>query len=54
MISPPGEDTQDAQRWCQAYVLAGNDQVDELRERATAGDEHARSQLATWLAEREN
>jgi hypothetical protein len=29
MISPPGEDTQDAQRWWQAYLLAENDQADE-------------------------
>jgi hypothetical protein len=42
MISPPGEDTQDAQRWWQAYLLAENDQADELRERATAGGDHAR------------
>jgi hypothetical protein len=52
MISPPSEDTQDAQRWWQAYLLAENDQADEFRERATAGDDHARWQLATWLAER--
>jgi len=52
MISLPGEDTQDAQRWWQAYLLAENDQADELRERATVGDDHARWQLTTWLAER--
>jgi hypothetical protein len=52
MISPLSEDTQDAVQWWQAYLLAENDQADELRERATAGDEHARRQLAGWLADR--
>lgn len=52
MISPPGEDTQDALLWWQAYLLAENDQAGELRDRAAAGDGHARWQLATWLAER--
>ena len=52
MISPLGEDTQDAVQWWQAYQLAENDQAGELRERATAGDEHARRQLAGWLADR--
>jgi hypothetical protein len=52
MILPPGEDTQDAVRWWQAYLLAENDQVDELRQRAAAGDEHARRQMASWLSDR--
>jgi len=46
------QDTEDAARWWQAYQLAGHDRVDELRERAVAGDEHARLQLAGWLADR--
>jgi len=52
MIRPLGEDAEDAVRWWQAYVLAENDQLDELRERATAGDEHAKRQLASWLSDR--
>lgn len=52
MIYPLGETTEDAGRWWQAYLLAGNDQADELRERAVAGDEHARRQLASWLSDR--
>jgi len=52
MVRPLGEDTEDAVRWWQACVLAENDQVDELRERAAAGDEHARRQLASWLSDR--
>jgi hypothetical protein len=55
MIRPRGEseDTKDAERWWRAYVLAENDQVDELRERAAAGDTHARRQLASWLGDRD-
>ena len=52
MNLPPGEDTEDAERWWQAYELARNDQAGQLRERAEAGDEHARRQLASWLADR--
>ena len=52
MTHPVGDEADDAVRWWQAYVLAENDQVDELRERAAAGDEHARRQLASWLFER--
>jgi hypothetical protein len=52
MNRPPGEDTEDAERWWQAYQLAGKDQAGELRERAAAGDEHARWQLASWLSDR--
>ena len=43
---------EDAARWWQAYQLAENDQAGELGERAAAGDEHARRQLASWLADR--
>jgi hypothetical protein len=42
----------DASRWWQAYQLAEHDQVDELRELSDAGDDHARRQLASWLADR--
>jgi hypothetical protein len=52
MIRPLGEDTEDTPQWWQAYVLAENDEVDELRERAAAGDDHARRQLASWLSDR--
>ena len=52
MIQPLGETTEDAERWWQAYLLAENDQADELRERAEAGDGHAMRQLASWLADR--
>jgi hypothetical protein len=52
MIRPLGEDTHNAARWWQAYLLAENEQVDELGERAAAGDEHAGRQLASWLADR--
>jgi hypothetical protein len=52
MISPQDGATEDAERWWQAYLLAESDQAGELRERADAGDEHARRQLASWLAER--
>ncbi len=52
MTRPLGGTAEDAERWWQAYQLAGNDQGAELGERAAAGDEHARRQLASWLAER--
>jgi hypothetical protein len=52
MTGPLGDTAEDAERWWQAYQLAENDQAGELRERANAGDEHARRQLASWLADR--
>lgn len=52
MTHPLGDAAEDAERWWRAYQLAENDQAGELRERAEAGDEHARRQLASWLAER--
>src|SRR5260370_28226669 len=52
MTRPLGDAAEDAERWWQAYQLAENDQAGELRERANAGDEHARRQLASWLADR--
>ena len=42
----------DAARWWRGYILAGNDQEDELRDLAAAGDDHARRHLASWLADR--
>ena len=47
-----GDKTDDAARWWRAYQLAENDQVDELRRLAAAGDDHARRQLASWLSDR--
>jgi hypothetical protein len=52
MIHPLSEDAEDAARWWQAYQLAENDQIGELRERAATGDEHAGRQLASWLSDR--
>ena len=52
MIRPLGEDAEDAARWWQAYLLAENDQADELRERSAAGDEHATRQLRELAAAR--
>jgi len=48
-----GDEASDAARWWRAYVLAENDQVDELRESAATGDDHARRQLADWLGDRD-
>lgn len=42
----------DTVSWWEAYQLAASDQADELRARGAAGDEHARWQLAGWLADR--
>lgn len=52
MIRGLDEDTEDAAQWWRAYVLAENDQVEELRELAADGDGHARRQLASWLSDR--
>lgn len=52
MALPVSPDAEDAARWWQAYQLAESDQAGELAERAAAGDEHARQQLASWLADR--
>jgi hypothetical protein len=52
LMRPLGDTAEDAERWWQAYQLAENDQAGELGKRAKAGDEHARRQLASWLAER--
>jgi hypothetical protein len=48
----PAVDQDDAARWWEAYLLAGDDRVEELRARADAGDDHARRQLASWLCDR--
>ena len=52
MVHLPGEDAEDAARWWRAYQLAQDDRVDELRQLAAAGDQHARRQLASWLSDR--
>jgi hypothetical protein len=52
MTHPLGDTAEDAERWWRAYQLAEKDQAGELRERAEAGDEHARRQLASWLSDR--
>jgi len=52
MTGPLGDTAEDAERWWQATRLAENDQAGQLGDRAEAGDEHARRQLASWLADR--
>jgi len=52
LTDSPVADPGDAAQWWEAYCLAENDEVDELRHRADGGDDHARRQLASWLAER--
>jgi len=42
----------DQARWWRAYVLVENDRIDELRQHAEAGDDHARRQLASCLSDR--
>jgi len=48
----PADQASDAARWWRAYDLAKNDQADELRALAAAGDDHARRHLASWLSDR--
>lgn len=52
MADLPAQEQSDAARWWQAYSLAENGEVDELRHRADGGDDHARQQLAYWISER--
>ena len=52
MADSPAKETSDAARWWQAYSLAENGEVAELRQRAGGGDDHARRQLACWMGER--
>jgi hypothetical protein len=52
LTDSPSQNAGDAAQWWEAYCLAQNDEVDELRRRADNGDNHARWQLAQWLAER--
>jgi len=52
MNHPLGDTAEDAERWWRAYLLAENDQAGVLGQLAAAGDEHARRQLAGWLADR--
>jgi hypothetical protein len=47
-----GVAAEDAELWWQDYLLAENNQADELRRRAKSGDDHARRQLASWLGDR--
>jgi hypothetical protein len=51
-IGPQDVSSEDQAQWWRAYVLAENDRIDELRQHAEAGDDHARRQLATWLSDR--
>jgi hypothetical protein len=46
------KEASDAARWWQAYSLAENSEVNELRQRADGGDDHARQELAYWISER--
>jgi hypothetical protein len=52
VTSPPGVAADDAEQWWQDYLLAEDNQSDELSRRAAAGDDHARRQLASWLGDR--
>jgi hypothetical protein len=51
-IGPRDAGPEDQAQWWRAYVLAENDRIDELRQDAEAGDDHARRQLASWLSDR--
>ena len=53
LADSPAREASDATRWWQAYTLAENGEVDELRQRADGGDDHARQQLAYWMSERD-
>jgi hypothetical protein len=52
LADSPAREASDAAQWWQAYCLAEDDDVDELRQRADSGDDHARRQLACWLGDR--
>src|ERR1700735_4763362 len=52
LANSPAKEASDAARWWQAYRLAENGEVDELRQRADGGDDHARQQVACWMGER--
>jgi hypothetical protein len=52
LADSPAREASDAARWWQAYSLADNGEVDELRQRADGDDDHARQQLAYWMSER--
>ncbi|HEY1003279.1 MAG TPA: hypothetical protein VGD83_26925 [Streptosporangiaceae bacterium] len=49
---PQDAPPEDQAQWWRAYVLAENNRIDELLRHAEAGDDHARRQLASWLADR--
>jgi hypothetical protein len=46
------KEASDAARWWQAYSLAENGEVSELRQRADGGDHYARQELAYRISER--
>jgi hypothetical protein len=52
VIQSASYDLDDQAQWWHAYQLAEDNQVDELRRLAAAGDDHARRQLASWLSDR--
>ena len=52
LSDPPAANSDDATQWWEAYRLAENDHVDELRHQSDRGNDHARRQLASWLADR--
>src|ERR1700729_3889889 len=52
LADSPAKEASDAARWWQAYRLAEEGEIDELRQRADGGDDHARQQLACWMGER--
>lgn len=52
LADSPAKGASDAARWWQAYRLAEDGEIDELRQRADGGDDHARQQLACWMGER--
>ena len=43
-----------AVRWRQVRLLAENERIDELRDRAAAGDDHASRQLASWPSDEDH
>jgi len=51
MTRPLGDTAEDAERWWRAYLLAENDQAEELRQLAAAGDEQAKADIAPGWAE---
>lgn len=52
MADSSAKEASDAARWWQVYSLAENGEVNELRQRADGGDDHARQELAYRISER--